>query len=295
MGDLIDLSARVIDSGVANEPLNRVTNELSELGDGLAIVESFSHSVVVDTGDGLVAFDASGARSGAAVADAIRTWSAAPLSHLVYTHGHVDHVGGSGAFAERLGAPEVIGHENVRPRFERYVRTNDWNIDINVRQFGGIRQDLGMGLTDMDDRLGRWRRFLPDDALWPTIEVDRRHELTVGDEVIELRHARGETDDHLWAWLPGRRTVMAGDFVIWNFPNAGNPQKVQRYPIEWAAALREMVALRPDLLVPAHGLPIAGEERIGLVLETIADTLDHVVDEVLALMNGGHTLDQIIH
>ena len=51
---------------------------------------------------------------------------------------------------------------------------------------------------------------------------------------------------------------MAGDFVIWNFPNAGNPQKVQRYPSEWAAALREMIAAGPELLVPAHGLPIAG-------------------------------------
>ena len=51
---------------------------------------------------------------------------------------------------------------------------------------------------------------------------------------------------------------MTGDFVIWNFPNAGNPQKVQRYPIEWAAALRAMIAKEPELLLPAHGLPIAG-------------------------------------
>ena len=64
MADLLALSSRVIDAGVADEPVNRITNELSELGDGLAIVESFSHSVVVDAGDGLVAFDASHARTG---------------------------------------------------------------------------------------------------------------------------------------------------------------------------------------------------------------------------------------
>ena len=63
---------------------------------------------------------------------------------------------------------------------------------------------------------------------------------------------------------------MAGDFVIWNFPNAGNPQKVQRYPLEWAAALREMIAAGPELLVPAHGLPIAGTARIAVVLGDIA-------------------------
>ena len=88
---------------------------------------------------------------------------------------------------------------------------------------------------------------------------------------------------------------MAGDFVIWNFPNAGNPQKVQRYPVEWAAALREMIAAEPELLVPAHGLPIAGRARIATVLGDIADALEHVVADVIAMMNQGATLDAIIH
>ena len=83
------------------------------------------------------------------------------------------------------------------------------------------------------------RRFLPATTLRPTETFDSSHTMTVGDTTIELHHARGETDDHLWAWLPDRKWIMAGDFVIWNFPNAGNPQKVQRYPSEWAAALRD--------------------------------------------------------
>jgi len=83
--------------------------------------------------------------------------------------------------------------------------------------------------------------------------------------------------------------------VIWNFPNAGNPQKVQRYPAEWAAALRSMIAVGPELLVPAHGLPIAGRERIAMVLGQIADTLETLVADVIALMNEGASLDTIIH
>ncbi len=60
----IELSTRVIDSGIVDQPLNRVTNEITELADGLAIVESFSHSAVFDTGDGLMCFFSSGAGSG---------------------------------------------------------------------------------------------------------------------------------------------------------------------------------------------------------------------------------------
>ena len=59
MADLLALSAEIIDNGDTDRPVNRVTNELSEVAPGVAMVESFSHSVVVDTGDGLVAFDAS--------------------------------------------------------------------------------------------------------------------------------------------------------------------------------------------------------------------------------------------
>jgi alkyl sulfatase BDS1-like metallo-beta-lactamase superfamily hydrolase len=136
---------------------------------------------------------------------------------------------------------------------------------------------------------------VPADTRRPTRIVDQHDTVTVGDRTIELHHARGETDDHLWGWMPERRWLFTGDFLIWNFPNAGNPQKVQRYPIEWAAALRAMVERGPELLLPAHGLPIAGRERIETVLVDVADALDRLVEEVVAMMNAGATLDTIVH
>jgi alkyl sulfatase BDS1-like metallo-beta-lactamase superfamily hydrolase len=122
-----------------------------------------------------------------------------------------------------------------------------------------------------------------------------RLRISVGALEFDLRHAKGETDDHLWAWVPDLHAVCSGDLVTWVFPNAGNPQKVQRYPVEWARALREMSALDPDLLLPAHGLPIVGRERIGRVLGEIASALEHLVSETLTLMNHGARLDEILH
>lgn len=111
---LIEMSAAVID-GTADlaeiGPLNRINNELSELADGIAVVESFSHSVVFTTEDGLVVFDTSGAITGSRVVKAIRGWTRDPFHSLVYTHGHVDHVGGCGAFLADAGskAPRILG------------------------------------------------------------------------------------------------------------------------------------------------------------------------------------------
>ena len=138
-------------------------------------------------------------------------------------------------------------------------------------------------------------RLLPADVAEPALTSRDRVEIEVGGRRLELRHARGETDDHTWVWDSEDRAVYAGDFVIWVFPNAGNPQKVQRYPIEWAAAMREMLAAGAEKVYPAHGLPLVGRERVEIVLGDMADALEHLADATLAMMNEGATIDEIIH
>ncbi|MDA8385458.1 MAG: MBL fold metallo-hydrolase, partial [Actinomycetota bacterium] len=81
----------------------------------------------------------------------------------------------------------------------------------------------------------------------------------------------------------------------WVTPNAGNPQKVQRYPRDWALALEEMAALEPDLLLPGHGLPLAGKERIATTLRNAAALLRSIFAQTLEMMNAGVTLNEILH
>lgn len=274
---------------------NRVTNELSELSDEVSIVESFSHVITVRTGDGLVAFDSSGRGTGRAVVDALRSWSTEPVHSLVYTHGHMDHVGGSVIFAEDAEArgharPRVIGHEKLNDRLGRYRMTDGYNNAINLRQFGGVASRV-MG----SETLGGVRSFVPEGVLEADTTYDGVFSDTVGGVDFEFNHAMGETDDHTWTWIPEHRMISAGDLFIWNFPNCGNPQKVQRYPLEWVAALRAMAMKGAELFVPAHGLPITGAARIEQVLVTVANTLEKLAIDVIDAMNTGARLDEILH
>ena len=295
MSELLALSTAVIDgqtSGKDVGPMNRINFQLSEIADGIALVEAFSHCILFETDDGLVAFDTSGVPGGARVVDAIRQWRKTPFNSLVYTHGHLDHVGGSGAFMadaddNNRKRPQVIGHENVDQRFDRYNFTSGYNTVINQRQFGKFSR-RGYDADDDD-------RFLPTSAARPDLTYRETMDLNIGGLEIHLKHAKGETDDHTWAWIPEKKAICSGDFFIWCFPNAGNPQKVQRYPVEWAIAMREMAEQGAELFLPAHGLPIEGRSRIRSALTDVADALEFLVRETVDRMNEGARLDEIVH
>ena len=292
MADLLKMSADLIDGRITMQesgPINRINHELSELSSEVAVVEAFSHSIVFKTDDGLVTFDTSNEHGGAKCVHAIQSWTRDRFNTVVFTHGHIDHVGGCGAFcAAFVGRkPTIVGHENVAARFERYRMTSGYHHVINERQFGQFKR-RGYDLAGQS-------HFLPLATPAPDITYTNDLAMNVGGLEIQLNHAKGETDDHTWAWIPKHRAICAGDFFIWAFPNAGNPQKAQRYPKEWAAALRDMASRDAELFLPAHGLPISGKERIKQVLNEVATVLETMVSQTLDLMNQGVSLNDIIH
>jgi alkyl sulfatase BDS1-like metallo-beta-lactamase superfamily hydrolase len=120
-------------------------------------------------------------------------------------------------------------------------------------------------------------------------------DLSVGGVDFSLAHEKGETDDHTVTWQADSMVLCCGDLFIWASPNAGNPQKVQRYPREWAQALRRMLTLDAEFLLPGHGFPVVGADRVRQALTDTADLLDSLVDQTLAVMNSGGRLDDAIH
>jgi alkyl sulfatase BDS1-like metallo-beta-lactamase superfamily hydrolase len=282
--DLLELSEQIW-TGAAHPGGHQWFGHFGEIAtpaENTAIVMAFSNVSAVATDDGLVVVDTSSPVATARAHEALRHWDTRPAHTIVYTHGHIDHVFGVERYEEDARAatappPRVVAHEGVPARFDRYIATAGYNEVVNRRQFQ---------LPDFE-----W----PREYRYPDETYRDFHAIEVGGMGFELHHARGETDDHTWVWQPDRRTLFCGDLFCWVSPNCGNPQKVQRYPKDWAVALRTMAALGAEVLLPGHGLPIVGRDHIRRSLEDAARLLESLHDQTVAMMNAGARLDEIVN
>ncbi|MFE5708452.1 alkyl sulfatase dimerization domain-containing protein [Rhodococcus koreensis] len=255
---------------------------LHPVGDGVYMWPAFGNVYVFPTSAGIVLYDTGDRRTAGELHTATRQMSEQPVAAAVYSHGHIDHVFGMGPFdseAEHRGwaRPTVIAHEAVVDRFNRYRQTRGYNAVINQRQFQAPTL--------------QW----PSEYRYPDCTFSDRTTVDLGELRMELHHARGETDDAAIAWIPDRGILCCGDFFIWASPNAGNPQKVQRYAHEWAQTLRWMAGLGAEILLPGHGLPIVGVDRIRTTLSDAAQLLETLHCQTLQMMNAGASLDEIVH
>jgi glyoxylase-like metal-dependent hydrolase (beta-lactamase superfamily II) len=145
--------------------------------------------------DGVVVVDAKNPGWGQTILDQIRQLTPKPVTLLINTHTHGDHVGGNPQFAESV---EIVVHENTR---------------TNMAKMEAFAQG-GPGAAD---------RTFTD-----------RLTLGSGADAVELRYfGPGHTNGDAWVIFPALRTVHAGDiFAGKSMPlvDANNGGSVLRYP-----------------------------------------------------------------
>jgi len=211
---------------------------------------------------------------------------------VIFTHSHIDHVGGATVWAEE-GVPIWATAALPGHLLKQYALYLPIETIRGSRQFGrnvplskvpcsalGPRPDFDlMGKSGM---------------LLPTETFTGQKVLTIGGLTIELVEAHGETHDQLFVWIPEDDTVIAGDNFYWSFPNLYTLRGTSPRPVDdWIESLDKIRRRNPAHLVPNHTKPIHGKEKIAEILTNYRDSIQWVRDEVVRGANKGLDMDTL--
>ena len=225
---------------------------ISEVGENLYFVEDFNNG-------GNICFLV--AKKGVLIVDAgnfpgpvekvmaiIRKVTDKPLTHLVYTHVHGDHVGGAAGFP---GDISIVAHENLNPNLEKFFSPGLEAFESRVEELGEDSLRLVYG-----------ERF--DDIAGVEVRPANKtfaEEMTVdmGSYTVELYYpGTCHTSDNIYVLFKEQKVLHTGDLVF----NRRHPFIGAAYeanPWLWAETVKEWAGKDLVKVIPGHG-PVGGPE-----------------------------------
>jgi alkyl sulfatase BDS1-like metallo-beta-lactamase superfamily hydrolase len=257
--------------------------EVGDVADGVRICGGLGNALSVDLGDAILQLDsgASPQMAAAMLAD-LRTWRPdLPVSHLVYSHGHIGYNVGASTWLTSANAPAapppiVVAQQNV-PGFI-----------AAIQRFEGLAH------------LNLWIEFaIPDasppiEVVEPTLTFDQRLTIRGATREVELLAIPSETPDALAVWIPDVGVLHGGAAVTPTLPNSGEPTVVGADLDTWADSLERMDALGASRMVRGFGGTVDGAAAVHDVLSTMAAGLRWVTDTVADRMNQGWSRREIL-
>jgi alkyl sulfatase BDS1-like metallo-beta-lactamase superfamily hydrolase len=199
-----------------------------------------------------------------------------PIKTIIYTHHHGDHVGGASVFMDQN--PEIIGQRFLIEDLEKIEILKEHRARIASIQFN-VPYDPN-----------RSRQFIR-----PTRTFSDTMTFSLGGKTFELYHARAETDDAAWVYVPEIKAVFVGDLIIAGFPNIGNPFKPTRFALPWARALEAVRAKKADLLIAHGGRAVYQGAEVKELLDATIEAIYSIHDQVVDGLNKDIPIEEMIH
>jgi alkyl sulfatase BDS1-like metallo-beta-lactamase superfamily hydrolase len=256
------------------------------INDFIHFSESLSNSFLIKTDEGNIVVNTGMFFEAPYHKKNYEALSDAPTKYIIFTQGHVDHVGGTD-FLRQEGTQVIAQAGNAEhQKYDR--RLAKFRADRSG--FAFIKKN-GRSVRDAMAEFGE----LPKQAVpTPDITFDDKYEFTLGGLRVELIAVPGaETNDSLVLWLPDLAMCVGNLFgcLIGHIPNLVTVRGDRyRDALTCAAACDVVMDLNPRLLIPGHHGTIEGKELIQTELARIRDATLYVHDETVKGMNEGKDL-----
>lgn len=157
--------------------------------------------------------------------------SGVTIEKILLTHGHIDHCGAAGLFAEELGVPIEGPHEEDRFWIERLAEDG-----------------AKYGIIGRPFEPSRW--------------LDDGDQVSVGELILDVRHCPGHTPGHVVFHHSKSNLALVGDVLFrgsvgrWDFPRGDQLQLIQ------SITTRLWPMGDETAFVPGHGpMSTFGHER----------------------------------
>ena len=201
------------------------------------------NSVVIEGDAGVILIDSGSTdQVGRHILKHVATITPKPVTHVINTHHHGDHVLGNGAFE---GA-EIISSEQCRSLVER--TGYEW-------------------LEIMESMIGaKFPNTVPIPASMTFAEGLRTERLIQGVRLVFWVPKGSHTPGDLMVFLPEEGILVAGDIMV----NQTVPVMMDASIRNWIDTLQEIAALEAKTIVPGHG-PLMTTKDVGTLHRTLAD------------------------
>lgn len=212
-----------------------------------------------------------------------------PIETIIYTYTHFDHTGGAGVFADEK--TEIIAHEFETDIYGYSHLLKDINKKRGMRQFGPtLSQEESICV-------GIWNKPFSKTVIREPNHLIEGHKNVIERAGLELHliSVPGETDDHLFVWIPKYAILCCGDNYYESWPNLYAIRGSQYRDISsWIDSLTTMLEYPTQILIPGHTAVINGEAKIKEILTNYRDAIEYVLVETLKGMNQGLTPDELV-
>lgn len=225
----------------------------------------------------------------------LRKITTKPVTHIVYTHGHADHIAGCPGLAEESNQEiEVIGHEDYlryrnevvssRLPFIQRRATDQMGFLLERSNAGSVGAGVGPGFYDGN------AGYRP-----PTKLVKGGDVLKIDGHTLEFINAKADIDDAVAIYLPKDKILFPGDAVHGTGPVIASPrQEKGRDPKNWMETLEKLSRMDVDVLLPGHGPIYMDAKSSRRIMEDVRDTIQYIVDHIVRGLNANMMREDII-
>jgi glyoxylase-like metal-dependent hydrolase (beta-lactamase superfamily II) len=149
-----------------------------------------------------------------------------PLSIIYITHEHADHFLGLEVFREAYPRVRIIANSAVVDRIN------------NVYQ----------------EKIDKWKKLLGTGATSHAVAIEKFDGNFIefeSSKIEVLKNIQGDTDKNTMLWIPGQRTLIAGD-VLFNDMHVYTAETDSKARGKWLNSLQKIRELKPSVVIPGH-------------------------------------------